>query len=100
MDMGLSAMPTAAQAASAPLMPFSPFVPEAYSGGEWGKFRLIYAVKRRRTTALRFIDQLSQFAQLAKAARFPLVYGRSFDVRFRSAKPLRDDASQPRLTRG
>lgn len=84
---GLSAMPTAAQAASAPLMPFSPFVPEAYSGGEWGRFRHVYAGKRRRTIVLRFIDQLSQFAQPAKAARLPLVYGQSFGVRFRGAKP-------------
>lgn len=30
---GLSAMPTAAQAASVPLMPFCLFCPEAYSGG-------------------------------------------------------------------
>lgn len=52
--------------ASVPLMPFSPFAPEAYSGGEWGRFRLIYAVKRRRKTTSRPALNSSRFAQIAK----------------------------------
>ena len=36
--LGLSAMPTAAHAASVPLMPFCLFAPEAYSGGSQGDF--------------------------------------------------------------
>ncbi len=76
------------------LCPFAVFAPRSVERRGQRRFRLIYAAKRRRTTALRFIDQLSQFAQPAKGARLPLVYGRSFSVRFRGAKPPRDNVSQ------
>ena len=96
---GLSAMPTAAQAASAPLMPFCRFCPRSVERRGQRRFRLVYAAKRRRTTALRFIDQLSQSAQFAKAARFPFVYVRSFGARFRGAKPCATTFRRLRLAR-
>ena len=72
---GLSAMPTAAQAASAPLMPFCRFCPRSVERRGQRRFRLIYAAKRRRTIVLNSIDQLSQFAQSAKGgASFPRLW--------------------------
>lgn len=68
-------MPTAAQAASAPLMPFCRFCPRSVKRRGQRRFRLIYAAKRRRTIVLNSIDQLSQSAQSAKGgASFPRLW--------------------------
>jgi hypothetical protein len=81
-------------------MPFCRFCPRSVERRGQRRFRLVYAAKRRRTTALRFIDQLSQSAQFAKAARFPFVYVRSFGARFRGAKPCATTFRKLRLARG
>ena len=79
---GPSAMPTAAQAASAPLMPFSPFVPRSVTRRGMGKFLLIYGAKRcRKYVSFQGLD-LSKIATIVESASKSPINGAIFSEDF------------------
>lgn len=90
---GPSAMPTAAQAASAPLCPFAFITPGAYSGGVKAVSPDICckaAANRHAETS----DRFSHFAQIAKTPPNPFVCGRIACPEFRVETASRDTVAK------
>ena len=75
-------MPTAAHAASVPLMPFSPFVPRSVTRRGMGKFLLIYGVKRRRKQGVFQGLNLSKIATVVESASASPINGAIFSEFF------------------
>ncbi len=75
-------MPTAAHAASVPLMPFSPFVPRSVTRRGMGKFLLIYGAKRcRKYVSFQGLD-LSKIATIVESASKSPINGAIFSEFF------------------
>ncbi len=75
-------MPTAAHAASVPLMPFPPFVPRSVTRRGMGKFLLIYGAKRcRKHVSFQGLD-LSKIATIVESASKSPINGAIFSEFF------------------